>query len=79
MPLQNPNQKSTGGTFTQIGEEPLSKHVVGVRLPESVYELIYHLPDRSEWLRRVIVEAAKRELIHHDSLSTTQQKLAKGG
>lgn len=64
MPLLNPNQRSQGGTFTQVGDEPLSKQVIGIRLPESVHAVIYNLPDRTEWLRRVIVEAAERELMH---------------
>ncbi|MBD3883096.1 hypothetical protein IFO70_15130 [Phormidium tenue FACHB-886] len=66
MPLLNPNQKSEGGTFTPIGAEPLSKQVIGVRLPESIYELVYKLPNRAEWLRRVISEAAQRELAVED-------------
>jgi hypothetical protein len=62
MPLRNPRQRSEGGTFTQIGDEPLSKKVIGVRLPESIYAIVHNLPDRTEWLRRVITEAAQREL-----------------
>jgi hypothetical protein len=62
MPLLNPNQKSQAGTFTQVGDEPLSKQVIGVRLPKSVHETVYNLPNRSDWLRRVIVEAVRREL-----------------
>lgn len=63
MPLRNSQQKSQGGTFTQVGDEPLSKQVVGVRLPESIHALVQTLPDRTEWLRRVITEAAQRELM----------------
>jgi hypothetical protein len=63
MPLLNPKQKSQGGTFTQIGDEPLSKQVVGVRLPESIHAVVQALPNRTEWLRQVIVEAARRELM----------------
>jgi hypothetical protein len=63
MPLLNPRQRSEGGTFTQVGDEPLSKKVIGVRLPESIYAIVHNLPDRTEWLRRVITEAAQRELI----------------
>lgn len=69
MPLLNPRQKSQGGTFTQVGDEPLSKRVIGVRLPESVYEVVHRLPDRTEWLRRVISEAAQRELMNDDTPS----------
>ncbi|WAL60950.1 hypothetical protein [Thermocoleostomius sinensis] len=67
MPLLNPKQKSQGGTFTQVGDEPLSKQVVGVRLPASIHALIQTLPNRTEWLRRVIVEAAQRELVHSNN------------
>jgi len=63
MPLLNSRQKSQGGTFTQVGDEPLSKQVVGVRLPESIHALVQALPNRTEWLRRVITEAAQRELM----------------
>lgn len=63
MPLLNSQQKSQGGTFTQVGDEPLSKQVVGVRLPESIHALVQTLPNRTEWLRRVITEAAQRELM----------------
>ena len=73
MPLLNPKQKSQGGTFTQVGDEPLSKQVVGVRLPESIHALVQNLPNRTEWLRRVIIEAAQRELI--DQKEIDQKKL----
>jgi hypothetical protein len=63
MPLLNPKQKSQGGTFTQVDSEPLSKQVIGVRLPESVYEVVCQLPNRAEWLRRVIIAAAQQELM----------------
>jgi hypothetical protein len=66
MPLKNPKQKSRGGTFTLVGDEPLAKQVVGIRLPQSVHQLVYPLPNRSEWLRRVITEAAQRELLNRD-------------
>ena len=69
MALLNPRQKSQGGTFTQVGDEPLSKQVIGVRLPESVYEAVHNLPNRTEWLRRVISEAAQRELMNDSPAS----------
>jgi hypothetical protein len=64
MPLKNPNQKSQGGTFTQVGDEPLAKQVIGLRLPESIHQAINPLPNRTEWLRRVITEAVQRELLN---------------
>ncbi|PSB06193.1 hypothetical protein C7B61_04995 [filamentous cyanobacterium CCP1] len=66
MPLQNPRQRSEGGTFTQVGEEPLSKQVIGIRLPESIHTIVHNLPNRTEWLRRVITEAAMQELMEGD-------------
>jgi len=77
MPLRNPIQQSKGGTFTQIGDQPLSRKVRGVRLPLDVDAAIEALPseNRSNWLRRAIVEAARRELMNppnektNDSLS----------
>jgi hypothetical protein len=40
---------------------PMEK--VGTRVPANVHDLIQALPCRSEWLRRVITEAAQRELM----------------
>ncbi|WP_416669060.1 hypothetical protein [Egbenema bharatensis] len=74
MPLLNPRQRSEGGTFTQVGDEPLSKKVIGIRLPESVYAIVHNLPDRTEWLRRVITEAVQRELIQPDSTEERNNK-----
>lgn len=74
MPLLNPRQKSQGGTFTQVGDEPLSKQVLGVRLPESVYDAVRNLPNRTEWLRRVISEAAQRELMNGELMDESMDE-----
>jgi hypothetical protein len=69
MPKGNPNPvitpefkarqfKRSDGTV-----EPLSKKTVFVRLPESIDTVVQILPNRSAWLRRVITEAAQRELM----------------
>ena len=63
MPLRNPKQQSKGGTFTCVSDEHLSRDVLGVRLPVSVHQLVKPIPNRSDWLRRVITEAAQRELM----------------
>jgi hypothetical protein len=47
--------------------EPLSKKTVFVRLPESIDTVVQTLPNRSAWLRRVITEAAQRELMKDSS------------
>ena len=51
--------------FKQAGEVPLEKTVTGVRLTPEIGEAVRSLPssERSAWLRRVISEAVKRELI----------------
>lgn len=66
MPLRNPTQQSKGGTFTQIGDQPLSKKVRGVRLPLDIDAAIERMPeaDRASWLRGVIVAAARAELLN---------------
>jgi hypothetical protein len=43
--------------------EPLSEKLTCVRLTQSVETALRELPNRSAWLRRVITEAAQRELM----------------
>ncbi|MBD2019196.1 hypothetical protein H6F43_03230 [Leptolyngbya sp. FACHB-36] len=66
MPNPNPvqNQEFKAKQFRVQGDEPLAK-VRGVRLPQSVDAAIEALPanERSAWLKRVICEAAERELM----------------
>lgn len=49
--------------------EPLAKQVTGVKLPQSIYEALRSLPSqqRVKYLRRVISEAVKRDLIDQDT------------
>jgi uncharacterized membrane protein len=42
----------------------LATKQIQVRLPVEIDALVRALPDRSVWLRRVIVEAARRELMN---------------
>jgi hypothetical protein len=46
--------------------EPLAKKAVFVRLPESVDAIVQRLPNKAAWLRRVITEAAKKEVIDRE-------------
>lgn len=48
------------------GNYPLSKTVTGVRLPTDIHDAIRALPEKERviWLRRVICDAAKSELIN---------------
>jgi hypothetical protein len=47
----------------QIKDDGRPMPKVGVRIPAAVHDLVESRPDRSEWLRRVITEAAQRELM----------------
>lgn len=51
------------GRFTQLGDEPLSKKVRGVRLPIPVDEALEKMDSsqRAKWLRKVITDAAIRD------------------
>lgn len=44
--------------------ELMAKKNIQLRLTESVDTLVRSLPNRSAWLRRVITEAAQRELMN---------------
>lgn len=56
-------RKDYATRFQVKGDEPLGKPVC-VALPLEVDEAVRSLPDRSAWLRRVISEAAERELLN---------------
>ncbi|MEH2201224.1 hypothetical protein [Nostoc sp.] len=45
--------------------EPLSKQTTGVKLPQSIHDALAKLPseERGKYLRRVIIEAVRRDLI----------------
>jgi hypothetical protein len=52
--------------FKPLREKPLSKRMTAVRLPVEIDLAVQSLgtpSERAEWLRRVICEAAERELI----------------
>lgn len=52
--------------FKKTTDVELDSKVTGVRLPVQVSEAIRSIPDkeRSVWLRRVITEAAEKELLN---------------
>jgi hypothetical protein len=43
--------------------EPLAPRMTAVRLPVDIDRVVYSLPEKAAWLRRVITEAAQRELM----------------
>jgi hypothetical protein len=69
MPKGNPKPTITPGfkanQFKRGDDstEPMAKENIQLRLTESIDAAVRSLPNRSAWLRRVITEAAQRELI----------------
>jgi len=71
MPKGNPRpiqtEKFKEGWFKPQGEIPpgekLASQMLAVRVTESIDAAVRALPEKSAWLRRVITEAAKRELL----------------
>lgn len=63
--MSNPKPKLENLTpFPRVGSEPLAEKQVQVRLPVSIDAAVQELGNKkTEWLRRVITEAAKRELM----------------
>jgi hypothetical protein len=48
--------------FRPDGDAPLAKTPISVKLPVDVDLAVRSLPNQSEWLRRVICDAAARDL-----------------
>lgn len=69
MPKGNPDPvmppKFVSSRFKRSDEstEELADRNIQFRLTKSVDKAVRALPDRSAWLRRVVTEAAKRELM----------------
>jgi hypothetical protein len=72
MPKGNPNPVITpefkAQQFQPQGEVngPLSNKAIGIKLPVEIDEVVRSLPQKALWLRRVITEAAQRELMKGD-------------
>lgn len=51
--------------FKPEGEKALARKPLFVKVPEEILEAVENIPygDRGKWLRRVVSEAAERELI----------------
>ncbi|KJH70759.1 hypothetical protein [Aliterella atlantica] len=54
----NPNPKHK---YVSPNPEPMSERTIGVRLPLELDAYVRSLPNRTEWLRRVIAEAIEQE------------------
>lgn len=67
MEKQSNSQPRIQGKFATINEEPLSRKVTGVRLPISLHQWVNDKPNRTDWVRKVIVEAARKEMQNFQS------------
>jgi hypothetical protein len=57
-------QGDSGGKFVPIGDRPLAEKALSVRVDVDVDAAVRALGDeRSQWLRRVISDAARAELM----------------
>ena len=59
-------QQHLGGRFQPLGDSPLAADAVAVRLPTEVDAVVRAIPDRADWLRRVITEAVVQEGLIQD-------------
>lgn len=50
---------------TYEGDAALSSKPLAVKVPLRVDSVVRQLPNKAEWLRRVITEAAERELMEN--------------
>jgi hypothetical protein len=79
MPKGNPNPILTpefkAQQFKPQGEVngTLSSKTIGIKLPVEIDEVVRFLPNKAVWLRRVIIEAARRELIEGDTLNLSKE------
>ncbi|MGK7921682.1 MAG: hypothetical protein AB4080_16920 [Trichodesmium sp.] len=57
-------QNERGHWITELepGEEPLSQKIVGAKVPQNIYDYINSKPNKSKWVREVLVAAALAEM-----------------
>jgi hypothetical protein len=72
--MANPNPVSppafVAARFNRVGDEPMAKTNIQVRLPESVDGVIRRLPNRSAFIRAAIAEKLQRDgLLHQGDAS----------
>jgi hypothetical protein len=60
--LENIRPKTSSDNSTQ----PLANEILGARVSVEIDALVRSLPSKTAWLRRVITEAAQRELMKGD-------------
>jgi hypothetical protein len=76
MPKGNPNPVMTEGferskfKRSDNTQEPLAEKLLCVRLTASIDKAVRDLPNMSVWVRRVITEAAQRELMNREEVQS---------
>lgn len=63
---------------TRAGDEPMAEKPLTVRVPVDVDAAVRALDKPSDWLRRVITEAARKELIKSGDQPATENETLKG-
>ncbi|MBW4552563.1 MAG: hypothetical protein KME35_15855 [Aphanocapsa sp. GSE-SYN-MK-11-07L] len=61
-----PGIKGYEGKFVSLGEVSLADKALSVRVERDIDTAVRSVPNRAEWLRRVITEAAQRELLNQE-------------
>lgn len=51
------------------GDRPLAKNPLTVRVPEDVDEYIRSLPNKSQWLQKVLTDAATTHILESETAS----------
>lgn len=60
------NERGQWITELEPGEEPMGETALCVKLPKSIDDYIRNKPNRSEWMREVLVAAALAEMESHN-------------
>ncbi len=56
------NERGQWITELEPGEEPMGETALCVKVPKSIDDYIRNKPNRSEWMRQVLVTAALAEM-----------------
>jgi hypothetical protein len=57
---------SATGLFLPMGDEPLERKPLAIKVSASLRERIQKIPNWPDWARKVLNEAAQRELLNQD-------------
>ncbi|NEN92205.1 MAG: hypothetical protein F6K48_26205 [Okeania sp. SIO3H1] len=60
------NERGQWITELEPGEEPMGETALCVKLPKSIDDYIRNKQNRSEWMRQVLVAAARGEMESHN-------------